>query len=88
VTTPDPHSLAGAHVPHATADTERVAFERRRADRAACAHEVREFLKTTTWSTRSSSGRSALEITDLGATGATNPCPGTAPNPGHGRRRE
>lgn len=42
----DLHTLTGAHVLHATADTERAAFERHLADCVSCAQEVRELRDT------------------------------------------
>jgi anti-sigma-K factor RskA len=42
----DLHTLTGAHVLHATADTERAAFERHLADCVPCAQEVRELRDT------------------------------------------
>lgn len=42
----DRHTLTGAHVLHATSDTERVAFERHLAGCVPCAQEVRELHET------------------------------------------
>ena len=46
MTTADLHSLTGAHVLHATTDTERVAFQRHLAGCGPCAEEVRELRET------------------------------------------
>ena len=48
MTIADPHSLTGAHILHATTDTERVAFERHVAGCEPCAQEVRELRETAT----------------------------------------
>lgn len=44
----DLHTLTGAHVLHATSDTERVAFERHLSGCVPCAQEVRELRETAT----------------------------------------